>query len=70
MVLVVLVKEGASVKAMVMFYKALVKAVLLYGGENWVIMNSTMKVMEGFHNCIYLRIVGNMAQRFRAEGCE
>ena len=34
---------------MEMFYKAVVQAVLSYRIEIWVIMDSMMKVLEGFH---------------------
>ena len=62
MVLGVLVKEGATVRARAMFYKAVVKEFLLYGIDIWVIADSMMKVLEEFHHHIDRRIAGNTAQ--------
>ena len=61
-VLGVLVKEGATVPARAIFYKAVVKEFLLYGIDIWVIADSMMKVLEGFHHHIDSRIAGNTAQ--------
>ena len=37
-------------------YKALVQAVLLYGGKSWVVTDIIMTVLEGFHYGIARRI--------------
>ena len=45
MVLGVLVKAGATVRAREMFYKSVVHAVLMYRVEIWVIMDVMMKFL-------------------------
>ena len=66
MVLGVMVKAVATVRSMVMFYKAVVHAVLIYRSEIWFIADSMMKVLEGFHNCIAWRIAGKTARHIGA----
>ena len=66
----VLVKSVETVRARVMFYKAVLQAVLLYGSDRWVITYSIIKVMERFYHHIYWRITGNMERRVGAEGWE
>ena len=63
-----LVKAWATVRARVVFYKAIVQAVLIYGSEIWVVTDSMMKVLEGFHNFISLIIMGKTSQHVRSEG--
>ena len=41
----VLLKAGVAVQAMMMFYKTVVQAVLIYGIEIWVIKKYTIKVL-------------------------
>ena len=41
-----------------MFYKAVVQAVLLFGSETWVLTESAMRCLEGFH----LRLAYRMAR--------
>jgi hypothetical protein len=52
----VLVHDGASPKAMGMFYKAVVQAVLLYGCETWTLTNPMIKTLESFHHRVARRI--------------
>jgi hypothetical protein len=52
----VLERDGASPKAMGMFYKAVVQAVLLYGCETWTLTNPMIKALEGFHHRVARRI--------------
>ena len=68
MVSVVPMKAGTIVWAREMLYKAVMQAVLIYGSERWVLTESTMKVLEGFHQTIYHRIVGKMARHIGEEG--
>ena len=68
MVLGVLVKAGATVRAKDMFYKVVLQAVLMYGSEIWVITEAMMKVMEGFHYSITQRISGNTEWKVGEEG--
>ena len=44
-----------------MFYKAVVQAVLLFGSETWVLTDSAMRVLEGFH----LRLAYRMARKYK-----
>jgi transaldolase len=52
----VLVQDGASTRAMGVFYKAVVQAVLLYGCETWTITNPMIKALESFHHRVAHRI--------------
>ena len=45
-------KTGATIKARLMVYKALVWAVLMYGSEIWLLTDAMMTVLEGFHHSI------------------
>ena len=53
-------------QARAFFLKAVMQAVLLYRSEIWVITESTMKVLGGFHNRISQRISGKMTHRIWA----
>ena len=46
---------GAPIKAWAMIYKALVQTVLLYGSEIWLVTDSMMIVIEGYHHKIARR---------------
>ena len=63
-----MVKAGETLQAMEMFYKAGVQAFLLYGSDSWVIMESTMKVLECFHRFISWSILSKMERQFGVEG--
>ena len=41
-----------------MTYKAVVQTVLLYGIDIWVVTEAMLKVLEGFHHQVALRIAG------------
>ena len=60
---------GAPIKARVMMYKAVLKAVLMYGSERWVVMDEIMAVLEVFHHSISRRIVGITEQRGYSGEC-
>ena len=63
MVAKVLCKIGAPIKAQVVMYKAVVQVVLLYGSKIWVVMDTMMKVLEGFHHKISRWILGMTVRR-------
>ena len=63
MVARILVRDGASRRAMGMFYKGIVQAILLYGCETWTLTNPMIKVLEGFHHKVARRIAGMMPTR-------
>ena len=48
-----------------MFYQSVVHEILIYGNESWVITDSTIKVLGGFHHRIAQRIVGKTAHHGR-----
>ena len=48
----------------VMIYNAVVQAVLLYRSKIWVVMDSMVTVLEGFHHRIARLIAGMTAWRF------
>ena len=58
MVVKVLMKSGAVVRAWGVFYKAVVHMVFLYGSERWVLTGAMLTVLEGFHNRVTIRISG------------
>jgi hypothetical protein len=60
MVARVLVRDGASTRAMGMFYKAIVQALLLYGCETWTLTNPMIKTLESFHHKVARRTSGMM----------
>ena len=56
-------KTGAMVQARVMLYKVVVKLVLLYMSDSWVVTGAVIKVLEEFHHQVARRIMGIMAHR-------
>ena len=50
-------------------YKAVVQTVLLYMIESWVVTEAMLKVLEGFHHQVVLRISWMSAQQVGEEGC-
>ena len=46
----VLTNMGAAVRAKDIVYKAVVKEVMLYRSEIWVLTDVMLKVLEGFHH--------------------
>ena len=63
MVVKVLVKTGAVVRARVMMYRAVFQMVLIYGSESWVVTDVMLKVLEGFHHRVARWIEGMSAWR-------
>ena len=63
----VLVRDGATTRAMGMFYKGIVQAVLLCGCETWTVTPRMMKVLAGFHNKIARRISGRQPRKVNGE---
>ena len=70
MVLGVLAKAGATVRARAIFYKLVFQVVLIYDSKIWVIMESMMKVMEAFRHLVDWSIAEKKAWRIRAKGQE
>ena len=54
---------GSPIEEHAMMYKAVVQAVLLYRRKIWVVMDTMMTVIEGFHHRIARRIVGMTARK-------
>ena len=52
----------SSMKSQSMMYKALVQTVLLYGSEIWVVTDTMMTVLEGFHHRIARCVLGITAR--------
>ena len=46
----VMTKTGETVQAWAMIYKVVVKTVILYGSEGWVVMDVMIKVLEENHH--------------------
>ena len=53
----VLGKTGTPINTRAMIYKALVRTVILYGSEIWVVMNKMMTLLEVHHQNISIPIV-------------
>ena len=45
-----MVNAGATVQSRVVMYKSVVQTVLIYRIDNWIVTDSMLKVMEGFHH--------------------
>ena len=54
MVVKVLMKSGAVVRAWGVFYKAVVHMVFLYGSERWVLTGAMLTVLEGFNHQVVI----------------
>jgi len=63
MVSCILVRDGASPRAMAMFYKAVVQSVLLYGCETWNLNDQMLNTLRGFHHMVARRIPRRMPRR-------
>ena len=61
MVAKVLTRTGVTVQAQSMLYKAVVKTVLLYRTESWMVMRTMLKVMERIHHWVGRGILGKTA---------
>ena len=46
----VVTNTGETVRALGVFYKAIIQTVLLYGSNNLVVIGYMLKLIEGFHN--------------------
>ena len=46
----ILKKQGADARVMSVFYKTIIKVVLLYGAETWVLKNRDIKSLQSFHH--------------------
>ena len=64
----VMVKIGAAVRVMGIFYKPVVQMVLIYRCDSCLTTDSTMKVIEGLHHHITWRLVGKIAWCVGSEG--
>ena len=65
MVAKLLTKAEETVRARAMIFKVVLQTVLLYGEERWVVMEATLKVMEGLHNRVDRKIPGMSYWRVR-----
>ena len=63
MIVRVLEKTGATVRAHGMMYNAVAHYVLLYGSEGWVMTWDMLKLLKGFHHRAARRITGTTATR-------
>ena len=50
-------------RAWSMMYKAVVQTVLLYRREIWVLTETILKILEGFHHCVAQRTAGMSHRR-------
>ena len=65
----VMTKKGAIMRAHAMIYKVAFQAVLLYGSKRWILTEEMLKVMEGFHHQIACRIAGMSDQQLGERVC-
>jgi hypothetical protein len=54
----VLIRESASPRISVLFYKATIQTILLYGSETWVINDEIICMLTSFHHGIARRLTG------------
>jgi len=59
----ILARQEASPRVAGLFYKAVVQAVLLYGSESWVITDTILQMLTGFHHRIARRISALIPRR-------
>jgi hypothetical protein len=64
----VLTREGATLRASAMFYKAVTQTVLVCGSETWVLTPIMLSKLEGFHRQIARRLTGRAPVYLRQEG--
>jgi hypothetical protein len=55
----VLTRESASPRISVLFYKATIQTVLLYGSETWVMTGEILQMLTSFHHGIAQRLTGH-----------
>ena len=60
-------REGAEPEVSGKFYRAVVQAVLLFGAETWVLMETMMQQLEGAH-VSFLRQVTRKQETRRRDG--
>ena len=58
-----LLREGAEKKLLESFYRAVVQAILLYGSETWVLLESMANRIEGTHVEFLRMITGKRAKQ-------
>ena len=56
-------RKGTDTKATESFYRAAVQAILLYGLEKWVVLESMTKMTERTHTDFLKMITGKIAKR-------
>ena len=61
----VLYNTGVTMRSRSVLYKAMVKTVMLYRSDSWVITESMMKVLEEFHHQILRRLTRKTTRRVR-----
>ena len=59
----VLSREGADARTLVQIYFAVVKSVLLYGLENWVLTPHMHRLLGGFHHKLDRRLTGRQPRK-------
>ena len=64
----VLDKTGVMVRDREMIYKTVVRTVIFYSRESWVITGAIMKVLEDFHHRIISKIMGKTAHHVGKQG--
>ena len=64
----ILVWEGADLRVSRIFFKALVKAVLIFGSEMWVLNPRMEQALSSFHHRVARRIIGRKLRRWGEGG--
>ena len=60
----ILIREGADPKVSVHFYKAVSKAVLLFGSETWVLTPRMEKALDSFQHRVTRHLTGRQPRRW------
>jgi hypothetical protein len=53
-----LTHESASPRISVLFYKATIQTVLLYGSKTWVVTDEILQMLTSFHHGVTRRLTG------------
>ena len=61
----VLINTGVAPKVVGLFYKVICQSVLLYACETWVMTNSMLETLRGFHHTVARQIANRRARRDR-----
>ena len=60
---IILSRDGAEPRVSILFFKAMVQAVMLFGSETWVVTPCTGRYLGGFQDQVERRLMGRLLQQ-------